>query len=153
MSDRPPDTYKPHISPLDESTKELGSRQPSQNGSGPLHQSPNKNDHRPAFSVPPPPLPDGRYLDGVDEQQPSEPREAAKDASYSGHHRERPDPRPKPRNGSIDSPPRPALERVTSRKRSYRESSEESDDGPKRQVDDITPKFKRRQPQVASAYR
>ena len=94
-----------------------------------------------------------KYVDGTDEKSPGESRISAQDVVPESNHHERLDAREPRRNGSFESPPRPPLGRLHSRKRSYRDSSEESEEGPKRQVDDITPKFKRRQPQVASAYR
>ncbi len=58
-------------------------------------------------------------------------------------------------NGNSISPKPVRHENGNSRKRSYnqRETSEDRNRGPLRQVDDVTPKLKRRQPKVADAYR
>lgn len=53
-------------------------------------------------------------------------------------------------DGSVFSPSKARTERSHGRRR---ESSEESDTPRRRQVDDVTPRHKRRQPKVAPAYR
>ena len=53
-------------------------------------------------------------------------------------------------DGSVFSPSKLRSERSYGRRR---ESSEESDTPRRRQVDDVTPRHKRRQPKVAAAYR
>lgn len=47
----------------------------------------------------------------------------------------------------------PSKPRSITRKRSYRHSSEESDDGPKRQEEENAQRRKRKHPKVADAYR
>lgn len=110
---------------------------------------------RPTKSPVSPPMPVARrrYFDGADEEPPIDARETGKRGSPKGFSRGSSNARASTRTSSFESPSRPTLDGRPSRKRSYRESSEESDGGAKRQIDDITPKFKRRQPQVASAYR
>lgn len=58
-------------------------------------------------------------------------------------------------DGQPLTPSKVRSERLNGRKREYdsRDSSDESETPRRRQVDDVTPKLKRRQPKVDAAYR